>query len=107
MTPAERILWESLRANKLQGFRFKAQHPIGYFIADFYCHAARLVIELDGSAHDSTDQQQYDANRTYMLEEFGLTVIRFRNEEIIQNLAITLNKIVELLPSLNTPKHCP
>ncbi len=57
MTHAELILWESLRSNRVKGFCFKAQHPIGYFIADFYCHAARLVIELDGSIHDSIEQQ--------------------------------------------------
>ncbi|GAB4039427.1 endonuclease domain-containing protein [Spirosoma jeollabukense] len=98
MTPAELVLWESLRTNKLNGFRFKAQHPIKYFIADFYSHAARLVIELDGSVHDSLDQQEYDTNRTYVLEEFGLTVIRFRNEEVMQNLTTVLSKIAKHLP---------
>ncbi|TAE31312.1 MAG: endonuclease domain-containing protein [Cytophagales bacterium] len=82
MTPAETRLWQELRRNKLGGLRFKAQHPIAHFVADFYCHKARLVIELDGSVHDSLDQIEYDANRTYMLQEFGLTVVRFRNEEV-------------------------
>ena len=98
MTPAELKLWESLRLTKLNGFRFKAQHPIGYFIADFYNHAARLVIELDGNVHDSVDQQEYDKNRTYLLEEFGLTVLRFRNEEVICSCDAVLKKIAEYLP---------
>lgn len=98
MTPTELVLWEHLRANRLNGFRFKAQHPIGFFVADFYCHAARLVIELDGSIHDSVDQQEYDTNRTYILNEFGLTVIRFRNEEVSLRLDAVLSKIAEHLP---------
>lgn len=100
MTPAELLLWEELRTNKLKGFRFKAQHPISYFIADFYCHAAKLVVELDGSVHDSSDQQEYDNNRTYILEEFGLTVIRFRNEEVIGNKENVLRKIAEFLSNI-------
>jgi len=98
MTPAELLLWEHLRASRLKSFRFKAQHPIGYFVADFYCHAARLVIELDGSVHDSVDQREYDLNRTYVLNEFGLTVVRFRNEEVLLDLDSVLRKIAELLP---------
>ena len=97
MTPAELTLWECLRANKLNGFRFKAQHPIGYFVADFYSHAARLVVELDGSIHDSVEQQEYDTNRTYILEEFGITVLRFRNEEIFGRINEVLAKIAEFL----------
>lgn len=98
MTPAELVLWKSLRANRVKGFRFKAQHPIGYFIADFYCHVARLIIELDGSIHDSVEQKEYDTNRTYILEEFGLTVVRFRNEEVMQSLDTVLLKIRAYLP---------
>lgn len=98
MTLTELTLWEHLRANRLKGFRFKAQHPIGYFVADFYCHAARLVIELDGSVHDSVDQREYDLNRTYVLTEFGLRVVRFRNEEVLLNLDSVLRKITEFLP---------
>ncbi|GAB4011410.1 endonuclease domain-containing protein [Spirosoma migulaei] len=101
MTPAELQLWEGLRANKLKGFRFKAQHPLSYFIADFYCHAAKLVIELDGDVHNSIDQQEYDLNRTSVLNEFGITVIRFRNEEVMWNLDVVLSKIAEFLSSVN------
>lgn len=81
MTPAEPTLWECLRANQLNSIRIKAWHPISYFVADFNgppsrCHADRLVIELDGKVHDANKQQEYDLNRTFMLEKFGLTVIR-------------------------------
>ncbi len=98
MTEAERLLWEALQKNKISGFRFKPQHPISYFVADFYCHSARLVIELDGSVHDDTDQSVYDANRTYMLEELGLRVIRFRNEEVFSDVNSVLVRIIDQLP---------
>ncbi|TAE34853.1 MAG: endonuclease domain-containing protein [Cytophagales bacterium] len=98
MTPAEQALWVSLRMNKLNGFRFKAQHPIHTFVADFYCHAARLVIEIDGCIHDPIEQQIYNSNRTYVLQELGLQVIRFRNEEVINRLDWVLNEITRCLP---------
>ncbi|RYF66399.1 MAG: DUF559 domain-containing protein [Cytophagaceae bacterium] len=98
MTLAEITLWGHLRINKLKGYRFKNQHSINYFIADFYCHKARLVIEVDGSVHDSGDQIEYDTNRTYILEEFGITVIRFRNEEVLNCIDKVLNRITSYLP---------
>lgn len=99
MTPCELALWESLRMNRLDGFRFKAQHPIGNFVADLYCHAARLVIEIDGSVHDSVEQQEYDTNRTHLLDEFGVQVIRFSNEDVLERLQYVLAEIVRFLPS--------
>ncbi|MEZ0611247.1 endonuclease domain-containing protein [Fibrella sp. WM1] len=86
MTPAEVMLWERLRQNRLDGFRFKAQHPIAYFIADFYCHKARLIVEVDGGVHDVPEQMEYDQNRTHVLNELGLTVIRFRNAAILTDI---------------------
>jgi very-short-patch-repair endonuclease len=83
MTKAEIILWEKLRKNQL-GVRFKAQHPIERFIADFYCHKAKLVIEVDGGIHNS--QKEYDLGREAELEKYGIKVLRFSNEEIFDNL---------------------
>jgi cyclase len=105
MTAAEQALWGALQSNKVSGFRFKPQHPISYFVADFYCHAARLIIELDGAVHDAVDQSEYDANRTYMLEELELRVIRFRNEEVFSDINSVLTRIIEQLQkSERTPK---
>ena len=93
LTPAESVLWMYLNRNQLNGFRFKSQHPIHTFIADFYCHSARLVIELDGGVHDSLEQQIYDSNRTYLITEFGLTIVRFRNDEVLQNIQHVIETI--------------
>ncbi|MDH5609481.1 MAG: endonuclease domain-containing protein [Cyclobacteriaceae bacterium] len=90
LTIPERILWEELRQNKLLGYRFKAQHPIDIYIADFYCHKLKLVIEIDGISHDQRDQKEYDIGRTNALEEFGIKVIRFPNDRI----QLELNQVV-------------
>jgi len=83
MTDAELKLWSYLRNNKL-GVRFKAQHPIDLFIADFYCHQVKLVVEVDGSIHNL--QTDYDEGRTEEIERFGIVVIRFTNDEVIHHI---------------------
>ena len=98
MIPAEKILWQELRGNKL-GVHFRRQQIIAGFIVDFYCHKAGLVIELDGSVH--ANQSEEDAHRGKVLNEMGLRVIRFWNGEVEKNLAEVLRKIrTELNESL-------
>lgn len=92
MTPSELKLWEEVRNNKL-GVRFKAQHPIKNFIADFYCHKAKLVVELDGGIHLIESVKEHDGGRTYELEQLGIKVIRFTNYEVENNLVGVLYKI--------------
>jgi len=82
MTLAEKSVWGLLNSKKMLGLRFKAQHPIDIFIADFYCHSLKLVIELDGGIHQSKEQKEYDIGREAELERFGIRVIRFTNEEV-------------------------
>ena len=96
MTPAEKILWQELRANKL-GVHFRRQQVIAGFIVDFYCHKAALVIEVDGDIHDL--QQEEDARREKVLSEMGLRIVRFRNEEVVKNLSAVVGKIRELVAS--------
>jgi very-short-patch-repair endonuclease len=102
MTPAERLLWEPLKMNRLRGVRFKAQHPTGYFIADFHSHKVRLVIELDGGVHDFVEQREYDASRTNILESLGLNGLRFRNEGVINRLDSVLAEITRFLSEKET-----
>lgn len=90
MTPAEKILWQELRGNRL-GVHFRRQQIIKGFIVDFYCHRAGLVIELDGGIH--TGQQIYDAERDKALTELGLRVIRIRNDDVFKNLPQVLKQI--------------
>lgn len=97
MTETERKLWQCLRANRLNGWHFRSQQIIGGFFADFYCHAAALVIETDGEIHLS--QQEYDRERSRLIREYGIEVIRFTNEEIEDNLPQVLQKIDSLCNS--------
>jgi len=90
MTWAEKFLWGKLQKSQL-GFRFKAQHPIEYFIADFYCHKAKLVIEIDGKIHEK--QKEYDLGRESEIEKYGIKIIRFTNDEVINNINTVLEKI--------------
>ncbi|MBN1819790.1 MAG: endonuclease domain-containing protein [Prolixibacteraceae bacterium] len=96
MTRAEEKLWEQLREKKLLGLRFRPQHPIDIFITDFYCHPARLVIEVDGGIHKSMEQKEYDLGREGELENWGIKVIRFTNEEIENNIKQVLKKIEQI-----------
>lgn len=82
-TEAEDFLWKQLSNKNIQGVRFKRQHPILYFIADFYCHRVKLVIEVDGGYHQIPSQYEYDSNRDSELNELGLEVIRFTNEQVL------------------------
>jgi very-short-patch-repair endonuclease len=98
MTEAELILWDRLRQNKFHGFRFKSQHPIKTFIADFYCHKAKLVIEIDGGVHNIMENKEYDLNRSYEFEHLGLKVIRFSNTEVLNNIENVMCQISNHLP---------
>ena len=98
MTPAEKLLWQELRADKL-GVHFRRQQVIAGFIVDFYCHKAALVIEVDGDIHDL--QQEEDAKREKALGEMGLRIIRFRNNEVLKNLSAVVRKIKELIYQVN------
>ena len=90
MTPAEKILWEELRANKL-GVHFRRQQVIQGFIVDFYCHQAGLVVEVDGDVHDL--QKEEDERREKVLSALGLRVVRFRNDEVVKSLSAVVGKI--------------
>jgi len=93
MTPAETVLWMHLKAG-LEGYKFRRQHPIGIYIADFYCHRAKLIIELDGSIHQLAEVQQNDNKREADLLEWGYQVIRFSNEEVFNKINFVLNRIL-------------
>ncbi|MGH1395437.1 MAG: endonuclease domain-containing protein [Trichormus sp.] len=94
MTPAETILWEHLRGNRLHGLHFRRQQIIDGFIADFYCHAARLVIEVDGKIHEQ--QAEYDAERDKVLLGRGLRLLRIKNEEVLQEIDRFLTLIYQV-----------
>ncbi|HEV2518151.1 MAG TPA: endonuclease domain-containing protein [Devosia sp.] len=83
MSLPEVVLWQHLRRDKLKGYRFRRQHPIGPFILDFYCSQARLCIEIDGAVHDSAEQAAHDERRTKWLQEQGIHVLRFIAADVL------------------------
>ncbi|MCB2051870.1 MAG: endonuclease domain-containing protein [Novosphingobium sp.] len=97
-TDAERKLWQQLRNRNFAGAKFRRQVQIGSYIVDFLCPAARIVVEVDGGQHS----READAARTSFLEEQGFCVIRFWNNDVLQNLEGVLKLIEEALP---TPPH--
>ncbi|MFN8516048.1 MAG: DUF559 domain-containing protein [Thermomicrobiales bacterium] len=90
-TPMERRLWEQLRTGRLDGLGFRPQQPIGPYIVDFYCSAAKLVIEVDGGIHE--EQVEYDRERDIYLAAHGLCVLRFANEAVLRDLESVLAAI--------------
>ncbi len=97
MTKPEQLLWEALRNKKLDGYKFRRQHPLGKFIIDFYCHSAKLAIEIDGGYHEEEEQKALDEERTRLIVASGVREIRFRNEEVLDDLEEVLTKIREAL----------
>ena|SRR5271157_3670057 len=96
MTSAKKMLWQELRGNQL-GVHFRRQQIIVGFIVDFYCHSASLVIEVAGGIHDAKRQKENDREREKMLNEMGLRIVHFRNDEVEKELAQVLSKIRELI----------
>ena len=90
-TDAEKLLWYHLRACRLQSLKFRRQHPIPPYIVDFYCETCRLVIELDGSQHNEST----DAARTRFLQRKGLTVLRFWDNDVLQQMDSVLEAILQ------------
>jgi very-short-patch-repair endonuclease len=100
MTRAEIVLWRELRGARFQGFKFKRQVPIGPYIADFVCFAARIIVEVDGEPHRDPEQREHDARRDAWLTAQGFTVLRFDNDLVLGNAMVALDQIrVTLGPS--------
>ena len=91
-TKTEQILWFELRNSKL-GAKFKRQHSIGGYIADFYCQKYKLIIELDGEVHNSKEAEEYDVVRDKFFKELGYKVLRFQNSEVEKDVERILEKI--------------
>ena len=92
-TTAERIVWEMIRAGRVGGLKFRRQHPIGPFFADFYCHDRKLVIELDGSSHDGHEDE--DRRREAYLRKCALKVLRVSNADVVNDLEGVAKRILQ------------
>ena len=93
LTPAEATLWKSLQRSQLKGRKFRKQYSIKNYIVDFYCPSEKLIIELDGAIHLDFAQQNYDLERTQILQDLGFKILRFENKQIFENLSEVLEEI--------------
>lgn len=102
MTDAEMVLWSRLKNRNIFKVRFRRQHPVDIFVLDFYCHEIKLAIEVDGRIHLKREIQEYDEGRSHDIEKFGIKMLRFTNEQILNNLnevqTTILNTINDLSP---------
>ncbi len=99
MTTAELILWNIIKVNEWH-LKFRRQHPISNYIADFYCHQIKLVIELDGGYHENKEVKIYDAAREKEIKKLGINIIRFKNDEVLNHLENVLNKLNSVVADL-------
>ncbi len=110
-TNAEEIFWQTVRDRKFLGLKFYRRYPLffdylgkeTFFIADFFCHERQLVVEIDGKIHDY--RQDHDQLRTFIINMMGIEVIRFRNEEIENNLSNVLAQLAKLLKKHEDEGH--
>ena len=100
-------LWEALRDRRLAGLKFRRQHPYERFILDAYCAKYELEVEVDGEYHDDPKQAAYDLERTIFLQERGIRVLRFRNDEIENNFEDVLRRIIEATKKPSPPPPLP
>ena len=101
MTEAEKIIWARVCKNQL-GVKIRRQHPLWKFVADFYCHAVKLVIEVDGGIHLRLENKEYDISRGITLEDFGIEIIRFTNDQVLKE---TESVMAEIRKAIETIKH--
>lgn len=104
-TEAEQILWSKLRSRQLSGFKFRRQHPIESYVLDFYCSETHLAIEIDGGQHTENKNIERDNDRTAYLNQKGIRVIRFWNNDVIKHLDEVLTEIDVILSEIVTEKE--
>jgi len=95
MTPAEIILWEMIKDKKISGYKFRNQHPVDRYILDFYCHEKKVAIEVDGMIH--SHKKDYDDYRDDFLKNLGIVILRFTNDEVLNEIDTVLEKIKSAL----------
>ena len=104
LTPAEQVFWLILK-EQFPKYKFRRQHPISIYIADFYCHKLKLVIEIDGSVHNSEESKLNDKKRQQDLENLNLIVIRFTNDQVKNEIESVIEMISSTIMKLTTSKE--
>jgi very-short-patch-repair endonuclease len=103
MTVAEKIIWDRVSKNQL-GVKIRRQHPVWKYIADYYCHELKLIIEIDGGIHLIKENKEYDIGREITLNEFGIEIIRFTNDQVINEIEHVIETITGKIQHLKRTK---
>lgn len=96
-TKAEEILWQHLKSKQLNGIKFRRQHPVKKFILDFYSHEFKVGIELDGYHHNQTSIQFYDNDRSQILSEYGIRILRISNTLVFEDISLVKENILSFI----------
>jgi cyclase len=99
MAITEKMIWEKVSKKQL-GVHIRRQHPVWKFIADFYCHEVKLVIEIDGGIHLRSENKEYDISRDIILKEFRIEILRFTNDEVMKDINLVIEKIKSTIEKL-------
>jgi very-short-patch-repair endonuclease len=102
-TETEKLLWNILRKFRSKGYIFRRQHPIDLFIADFYCHKLKLILEVDGPIHEDEEAKEYDDGRSGELEKYGIRIIRFTNDQVLRDQDAIISHINKFISSASSP----
>lgn len=100
-TPAEKILWRRISKNKIKRLRFLRQYGVGSYVIDFYCPKIRLGIELDGSVHKEEENKIYDRDREKFLENLDIEIIRFWNDDVLNNIENVQDKLLNKIEQMS------
>lgn len=100
-TDAEKIVWEMLRDRRFQNLKFRRQHPIFHFVADFYCHSLKLIVEVDGGHHDLPEQMVSDQERDQYFEDYSYHVIRLPNKDVLFDLQSVKKRLREYIIAIS------
>ncbi|HEY3386501.1 MAG TPA: endonuclease domain-containing protein [Saprospiraceae bacterium] len=103
-TEAEEVLWKHLRNRQMEGVKFRRQHPIKGYVADFYANSLKFIIELDGGYHNNSVQKFYDKDREDILNDYNIDFLRFTNDEVLHNINHVLSVIRERIIVLKHSK---
>jgi len=107
MTVEENILWTKIRKKQIGGFRFLRQFSVNMYVIDFYCPALKLAIEIDGTSHDSLDDKEYDAIRQSEIEQLKIEFMRFKNNEVLNDLDSVIQRIRQKVKEKENPPQSP
>jgi very-short-patch-repair endonuclease len=100
MTKAEVYFWNRVKQSAVRGVKFRRQHSIDEFILDFYAPELKLAVEIDGGYHNLPEVRKYDSRRSKHIETYGITIIRFTNDEVLQDQDATINRLIAVIENL-------